>query len=249
MLGRVHSIESFGSVDGPGVRFVIFLQGCPMRCQFCHNADTWDVTKGEMRSADELLDQAERYRPYWGKEGGITESGGEPLLQIDFLLELFKKAKEREIHTVIDTSGGPFIKEGPWFDKFQKLMDYTDLLIVDIKHIEPAKHRKLTGMNNSNILDMYHYLSKIGKPIWIRQVLVPGVTNDLEDLKRDRTFKDSLSNVVTVEVLPYHTMGAYKWKELGLNYPLEGIKPPDQAMIDQAEAILGAGRVCPDNRD
>ena len=239
--GRVHSIETFGSVDGPGVRFVIFLQGCAMRCKFCHNADTWKLESDDMRSADELIDQALRYRPYWGNEGGITVSGGEPLLQIDFVTELFRKAKEKGIHTVIDTAGQPFRREGEWFEKFKVLMNYTDLLLVDIKEMDPAKHRKLTGVPNDNILSMIRYLNEIGKPIWIRQVLVPGWTDDREDLKQEREFLDGLDNVQKVEVLPYHTMGAYKWKLLGIPYALEGVQSPSEKQVKEAESILGAG--------
>lgn len=239
--GRIHSIETFGSVDGPGVRFVIFLQGCAMRCKFCHNADTWKLQSGDLRSADELIDQALRYRPYWGDEGGITVSGGEPLLQIDFVTELFRKAKEKGIHTVIDTAGQPFTSEGEWFEKFRNLMQYTDLLLVDIKEMDPEKHRKLTGVRNENILSMIRYLNEIGKPVWIRQVLVPGWTDASEDLKKEREFLNGLSNVQKVEVLPYHTMGAYKWKLLGIPYALEGVKSPTAQQVRAAENILGAG--------
>ena len=173
--GRIHSIETFGSVDGPGTRFIIFLQGCAMRCLYCHNVDTWNGQRGgELRTADELLDQAERYRPYWGDEGGITVSGGEPLLQMDFLLDLFRKAKARGMHTCIDTAGQPFTRREPFFGKFQALMGVTDLLLVDIKHIDADAHQKLTGCPNDNIRDMFCYLSSIHKPIWVRQVLVPG---------------------------------------------------------------------------
>ena len=173
--GLIHSTESFGSVDGPGVRFIIFVQGCPLRCQFCHNPDTWNMTDkngATWRSADELLAQALRYRTYWKNGGGITVSGGEPLLQIDFLLDLFKKAKAKGIHTTIDTAGGPFTREELFFSKFQELMQYTDLLLVDIKHIDEKSHKELTGKTNKNILDMIRFLSDIKKPVWIRHVLV-----------------------------------------------------------------------------
>ena len=201
-LANVHSIETFGSVDGPGLRYILFLKGCRLRCAFCHNADTWDLNSKDQRSADEILDHAERYRSYWGSEGGITVSGGEPLLQIDFLIELFKKAKQRNINTCIDTAGEPFTKKGEWFTKFEKLMHYTDILLVDIKHIDRNKHIRLTGKPNDNILEMFHYLSDINKPIWIRQVLVPGWTDDIEDLKKTRAFIETLSNVKKIEILP-----------------------------------------------
>lgn len=235
---RVHSIETFGAVDGPGIRFVVFLKGCNLRCRFCHNADTWNPDSTDLRSADGLLARAERYRNYWGKDGGITVSGGEPLLQIDFLLEFFRKAKMAGIGTCIDTAGEPFTRREPWFGKFQALMEVTDLLLVDIKQIDPSKHIALTGKTNDNILDMFRYLDEIHKPIWVRQVLVPGWTDDPEDLRREERFIHSLSNVQKVEVLPYHTMGAYKWEKLGIPYPLEGVKPPDAEDVSRAERIL-----------
>ncbi|WP_035798723.1 pyruvate formate-lyase-activating protein [Butyrivibrio sp. NC3005] len=240
MKGAVHSIETFGSVDGPGIRFIIFLQGCNMRCRYCHNADTWALEREDTQfmEADELLDRAERYKPYWGKEGGITVSGGEALLQIDFLLELFTKAKERGINTCIDTAGQPFTRQEPFFSKFEQLMKLTDLLLFDIKHIDKEQHKLLTGQDNENILDCMHYLSDIGKPIWIRHVLVPGITDDDEYLRRTRKFIETLSNVDRIEVLPYHNLGVYKFKELGIPYTLEDTKSPSKERVENAEQIL-----------
>ena len=242
MNGYIHSTESFGSVDGPGVRFVIFVAGCPMRCQFCHNPDTWNMQVGEQKSADELLAQALRYRSYWKDGGGITVSGGEPLLQIDFMIELFKKAKEKGINTTIDTSGAPFTREEPFFGKFNELMKYTDLLLVDIKHIDDEQHKILTGHTNKNILDMVQYLSEIGKPVWIRHVLVPERSDKDEYLEKLYSFIKTLNNVEKVEVLPYHTFGEYKWKELGYDYPLAGIEPPTKDRIKNANEILHTGQ-------
>lgn len=251
--GLVHSTESFGSVDGPGVRFVIFLQGCSMRCQFCHNPDTWTgVNAGKTNDssvscgtsnavwmgADELLSKALRYRSYWGQKGGITVSGGEPLLQIDFLLELFKKAKASGIHTTLDTSGGPFTKEAPFFPKFKELMKYTDLILLDIKHIDDEQHRLLTGHSNQNILDLASYLSDINKPVWIRHVLVPMRSDYDKYLIRLDAFLQTLKNIKRVEILPYHTLGAYKWAELGYEYPLEGILPPSKDRVENAARLL-----------
>lgn len=236
--GYIHSLESFGSVDGPGVRFVVFLSGCAMRCRFCHNPDTWKLQSGTMYTADEVIEKSLRYRSYWGNKGGITVSGGEPLLQIDFLLELFQKAKENGIHTVLDTSGNPFTYEEPFWGKFQKLMEYTDLIMLDIKQIDEEEHKILTGCTNRNILEMAKYLSKIQKPVWIRHVLVPEYSDKDEYLMRLRDFIDTLDNVDRVEVLPYHTLGVFKWKELGLKYPLEGIDPPSKERIDRANQIL-----------
>lgn len=238
MQGRVYSTESFGAADGPGVRFVIFLQGCTMRCRYCHNADTWALDGGELRSADELLDEAERFRSYWGSEGGITVSGGEALLQMDFLLELFAKAKQRNIGTCLDSSLAPFTRARPWLDAFDQLMSMTDVVLADIKHIDPVRHRWLCGHDNSNILDGIRHLDELGVPVWIRQVLVPGITDDDDALRRTRAFIASLGNVERIEVLPYHTMGAFKWKDLGIPYPLEGVEPPTSEQVRHAERIL-----------
>ena len=236
--GAIHSIETFGSVDGPGIRFIVFLKGCKLRCKYCHNADTWNPNSEDMRTPDELLDFAERYRSYWGTEGGITVSGGEPLLQIDFLIELFKKAKERGINTCIDTALQPFTREEPFFSKFEELMKYTDLLLVDIKHIDKDEHIELTGLPNDNIFDGFKYLSEISKPIWIRHVLVPGITDDDEYLKRTREFIETLSNVQKIEVLPYHSMGQHKFETLGIPYKLDGVKSPSKERVENAMKIL-----------
>ena len=236
--GYIHSLESFGSVDGPGVRYVIFLSGCAMRCQFCHNPDTWNMQTGTPYTADELLEKALRYRSYWGSKGGITVSGGEPLLQIDFLLELFTKAKEKGVHTTLDTCGNPFTREEPFFSKFEKLMEVTDLVMLDIKHMDEEQHVLLTGQKNDNILDMAKYLSDTGKSMWIRHVLVPERSDRDDYLWKLHDFIEQLDHVERVEVLPYHTLGVYKWKELGIPYGLEGIEPPTQERIQNANEIL-----------
>ena len=236
--GNIHSTETFGSVDGPGVRFLIFLQGCPMRCRYCHNADTWSTRENRLMTAEELLDLAERYRSYWGDEGGITVSGGEPLLQIEFLLELFKEAKRRGINTCLDTSGQPFTRKEPFFSQFCELLEYTDLILADIKHIDKDEHRALTGRGNENILDMLGFLSQKNKPVWIRHVLVPGITDNDDHLRRTRSFIETLTNVEKIEVLPYHSLGAYKWSELGVPYTLEGVAPPSPERVTNAERIL-----------
>ena len=236
--GRVHSLESFGAVDGPGIRFLIFLQGCPMRCRYCHNPDSWKTGAGEEYSPAELLDRAERFRSYWGDLGGITVSGGEALLQIDFLIELFELARERGISTCLDTSAQPFSREGVFFDKFRRLMRVTDTVLLDIKHIDDTEHRSLTGHTNRNILDCARYLDEIGKRVWIRHVLVPGITDNDEWLTKLRDFLSTLSNVERIDVLPYHTMGIYKYRELGIKYSLEGVEPPSRERIDNANRIL-----------
>lgn len=239
MQGNIHSIESFGSADGPGVRFLIFLKGCPMRCAYCHNPDTWAGKGGELRGADELLDQAERYRSYWGPEGGITVSGGEALCQLDFVLELFRKAHARGINTCLDTSLAPFTREPAWLQKFDQLMDDCDLVMADIKHIDPAEHLALTGCGNENILDCLRYLAQREQPLWIRHVLVPGVTDVDDYLRRTRDFIAGLGDAVKrVEVLPYHTLGVFKWEELGIPYRLEGVEPPTPERTARAQQIL-----------
>jgi pyruvate formate lyase activating enzyme len=238
--GRIHSVESFGSADGPGVRYIVFLKGCNMRCQYCHNPDTWAKDGGELMTPEEVLKKALRYKTYWKEKGGITVSGGEALLQIDFVTELFRLAKEKGVNTCLDTSGNPFSVEEPFKSKFDELMKYTDLFMLDIKHMDDAAHRKLTGQTNQNILEMAAYLSDHGKAMWIRHVLVPGITTDEDELYRLRSFLDTLKTVERVEVLPYHTLGVFKWKELGIPYQLEGVDPPTKEQIDRAKEILGA---------
>ena len=235
---RVHSVESFGSVDGPGIRFVIFLKGCAMRCQYCHNPDTWDRAGGNLRSVDDVLSQALRYRSYWGEKGGITVSGGEALLQIQPLTELFHKAKGLGINTCLDTSAQPFSRKDGRFSAFEVLMKYTDLVLLDIKHIDNDAHKQLTGWENENILDCARYLSDIHKPVWIRHVLVPGINDDDESLHRLRSFLNTLSNVERVEVLPYHDLGVYKWEQLGIPYKLTDVKPPTKESVLHARKIL-----------
>ena len=238
--GRIHSVESFGSADGPGVRYIVFLKGCNMRCQYCHNPDTWAKDGGELMTPEEVLKKALRYKTYWKEKGGITISGGEAHLQIDFVTELFRLAKEKGVNTCLDTSGNPFSLEEPFKSKFDELMKYTDLFMLDIKHMDDAAHRKLTGQTNQNILEMAAYLSDHGKAMWIRHVLVPGITTEEDELYRLRSFLDTLKTVERVEVLPYHTLGVFKWKELGIPYQLEGVDPPTKEQIDWAKEILGA---------
>ena len=236
--GKIHSVESFGSVDGPGVRYIVFLQGCHMRCKYCHNPETWAMEGGEELTAKEVFDKAYRYRNYWKKNGGITVSGGEALLQIDFVIALFKLAKEKGVHTTLDTSGNPFTREEPFFSKFNELMKVTDLFMLDIKQIDDEKHKKLTGWTNSNILDLAQYLSDNGKAMWIRHVLVPGITTDDADLEKLRDFVGSLKTVERFEILPDHTLGVFKWENLGIPYELGDVMPPTKEEIAHAEEIL-----------
>ncbi|MDR3191003.1 MAG: pyruvate formate lyase-activating protein [Lactobacillaceae bacterium] len=239
-VGYIHSTENFATFDGPGVRFAMFLQGCRMRCQFCHNPDTWDLQTEEMReaTADEMLAEAERYRSYWGKDGGITVSGGEALLQVDFLIDLFTKAKAKGIHTTLDTAGQPFTRREPFFSKLNTLLAVTDLVLYDVKQINNERHKKETGWKNDNILEFARYLSDMRKPVWIRHVLVPTLSDFDEDLMQLDVFIKSLNNVDRVEVLPYHTMGKYKWEKLGRVYPLDGVAEPTPERVQNANELL-----------
>ncbi|MDQ0411912.1 pyruvate formate-lyase-activating protein [Mesobacillus stamsii] len=241
MIGNIHSIETFGTVDGPGIRYVIFTQGCLLRCQFCHNADTWEIGTGKQMSVSELIDDLKSYLPFIeASGGGITVSGGEPLLQIPFITQLFKECKKLGVHTTIDSSGGCYSTAPLFQQQLEELLNYTDLILLDLKHINRKKHIKLTGMANDHILEFAHFLSDNQVPIWVRHVLVPGVTNEIEDLTKLGEFIGSLTNVQKLEILPYHKLGVYKWEALGLEYPLKGIEPPSHAEVENTYKLLTA---------
>lgn len=235
LKGRVHSFETFGAVDGPGIRFVVFMQGCALRCKYCHNRDTWDIRGGTEYTVEEIIQKALRCKPYMDAtgNGGITVSGGEPLLQASFVTELFKAAHKAGMTTCLDTSGNYYIDE-----EIEELLRHTDYVLLDIKHIDAEKCRKLTGFSNVNELDFARYLSSHKIKIWIRQVLVPGYTDDEQDLIKTRQFIDTLKTVERVEVLPYHDYGKDKWTSLGLKYPLEGVKTPTREELQKAKEIL-----------
>ena len=224
ILGRIHSTESFGTVDGPGIRFVIFMQGCPMRCLYCHNPDTWDVWGGREVSVGELIDEYRKNRDFY-KNGGITVTGGEPLLQLDFLTELFREAKDYGIHTAIDTSGVTYTESAEYISRLDGLMEYTDLVLLDVKHIDEEKHKVLTGHSNKRVLAFAKYLEKKNIPLWARHVVVEGYTDGEDELYRLGLFLGTLKNLKALDVLPYHTLGVKKYEELGLPYPLEGTEP------------------------
>ncbi len=231
---KVHSTESFGTVDGPGIRFVIFLQGCHLQCKYCHNRDTWDMNGGEYKSVDEIVEKIKRYKNYIiPSGGGVTVTGGEPLLQVKFLIELFKKLKQEGIHTCIDTSGMVELT-----DDIKHVLRYTDLVLLDIKHIDEEKCKELVGFSNKKELKFARYLSDNNIKMWIRQVLVPGYTDDEVDLIKLRDFIETLKTVERIQILPYHSMGKYKWKKLGLEYPLENIREAKQEDVDRARRIL-----------
>lgn len=222
MEGYIHSIESFGTVDGPGIRFVIFFQGCPMRCQYCHNPDSWRLKQGQIMDTDELLAKYERNKEFT-KSGGITATGGEPMLQMEFLTELFTKAKARGIHTCLDTSGVCFTPEHT--EAAEKLAAVTDLVMLDIKHIDDEKHRALTGHSNRNILAFAEFLSEHGIPLWIRHVVVPDWTDDPLEQQKLGWFIGGLKTLKALDVLPYHDMGKTKYEALGMDYPLKDTPP------------------------
>lgn len=244
MQGLVHSFESFGTVDGPGIRFVIFLKGCPLRCQYCHNPDTWTTKNAKYYEPEEIVREALKYKRYYGQTGGITVSGGEPLLQIDFVIELMKQFKAKGIHTACDTSGITFnVLDEESVAKHLELLSYVDLFLLDIKHIRPEEHQKLTGKDNAPVLSFAKFLSDHQKKMWIRHVLVPGITANETYLKELRAFIDTLNTVEKVEVLPYHTMGIVKYQNLGIDYPLKDVLPPSKEEVKMAKEILGAGKL------
>lgn len=238
LKGRVHSTESFGTVDGPGIRFVVFFQGCPMRCLYCHNPDTWIPEGGQLRTADELLLEYERNKTFY-RGGGITATGGEPLMQLPFLTELFRKAKEKGIHTCLDTSGILYQKKKD--EEYQQLFSCVDLVLLDIKHSSSEEHKKLTGHKNDSVLAFADALEKAGIPMIVRHVIVPGITDSEEELKELGYLLAKYKNLKGLEVLPYHTMGKAKYKELGIPYPLDGVADMDHQKAKEArKKILSA---------
>jgi pyruvate formate lyase activating enzyme len=232
---NVHSIETMGAFDGPGIRYVLFLQGCPFKCQFCHNRDTWDTHINKIKTPEEILADFNRYKSFY-KHGGITVSGGEPLLQIDALIELFKLFKSHNIHTAIDTAGATFNPNNT--EKMDELMRYTDLLLLDIKHMDDGSHQTLVGASNKNVLAFARYLDTLDKTVYIRHVLLPGITGTITQLNALRNFLDTLHNVKQIDILPYHTKGISKWKTLGFEYALMDLREPTKEEIYEAHDIL-----------
>lgn len=241
MEGMIHSIETFGTVDGPGIRYVVFVKGCPMRCQYCHNPDTWEMAGGTRMTVEEILTDYDKYVPFL-KGGGLTVSGGEPLVQIDFLIELFEAAKKKGIHTCLDTSGIMFRRNQPeTLAKYERLMKSTDLVMLDIKHIDPEEHLKLTGQPCDNIFDFLKFLDEQEKVIWIRHVIVPGITLVPEYLERLGEFMAHFKHIKALDVLPYHDMGKEKYKQMEIDYVLKDVKPVEKAdAIKARETILAA---------
>ena len=233
MIGRIHSFESLGAVDGPGIRFVIFMQGCHLKCKYCQNRDTWDINGGTEYTVEEIYNKVMRYKNYIIPNGGVTISGGEPLLQTEFLIELFKMLKKEKIHTCIDTSGNVALT-----DKIKELIELTDLFLLDIKCINDNVCKDLTGVSNKNEIEFARYLSEKRKEMWIRQVLVPGITDDENDLKELSKFIKSLNNVKKIEILKYHDLGTFKWENLNLEYPLKRYRTANNADVKRAKEIM-----------
>ena len=243
MQGRIHSLESFGTVDGPGTRFVVFVQGCPMRCAYCHNPDTWEMNGGTLMEPAYIIEQYERNSSFY-HGGGITVTGGEPLMQLDFLIDLFTLAKEKDIHTCIDSSGIAFNPDNAvQMAKMDHLMELTDLVMLDIKHIDPEKHKELTAQPNERILQFAAYLNEKQVPMWIRHVVVPGITDDDKYLFDLGYFIGQFSNLKALDVLPYHTMGEAKYQKLGIPYKLKGVPAMDKTrLLEKKEVILNGIR-------
>ena len=236
--GKINSIQSLGALDGPGIRFVVFMQGCNLRCGCCHNPDTWKLNTGTKRTPQSLIRDFERNRQFY-RSGGITVTGGEALMQIDFLLELFTLARQKKIHTCLDTSGVTYRPgQSSYNEKLDALMEVTDLVMLDIKHIDPEGHKVLTGHDNGNILAFAKYLEEKQIPVWIRHVLVPGITDDAALLTRLGTFLGTLSNVKALDVLPYHILGVTKYDQLGMAYPLKDVPPATKEQAANAKKII-----------
>lgn len=231
---KVHSIESFGTVDGPGIRFVLFLQGCNLECKYCHNRDTWDINGGKYKSLDEIIEKVLEYKNYIiPSGGGVTVTGGEPLLQVKFLIEFFKGLKKEGISTCIDTSGMVEITED-----IKEVLKLTDLVLLDIKHIDNEKCKELVGRSNKQELKFAKYLSDNNVKMWIRQVLIPGYTDNEEDLLELKKFIETLRTVEKIQILPYHSIGKYKWEKLGAKYSLENVREATSEDVERAKKIL-----------
>lgn len=231
MKGYIHSYESFGTKDGPGIRFVYFLQGCPLQCLYCHNPDTWNMAAHrEEKTAEEAFSEFYKVKSF--VRGGVTVSGGEPMLQPEFVLELFKLCKQEGVHTAIDTSG--YILN----DKVKEVLKYTDLVLLDIKHINPDKYKILTARPLEPTLQFMEYLKEIDKPVWLRYVLVPEYSDDEQDLHDWAKYASQFDNVERVDVLPFHQMGIHKWDEVGKEYKLKDLKGPSPEEVKNVESIF-----------
>jgi len=239
LKGRIHSLESFGTVDGPGTRFVVFFQGCPMRCKYCHNPDTWPLDGGTEMTVEEILSHYDRNKEFYESKGGLTTTGGEPMMQLDFLIELYEACKKKGIHTCLDTSGIAFnSKSAENVEKVTRLLKSTDLVMLDIKHIDPEKHYELCQQHNDQILKFAEFVSEAGVEIWIRHVIVPGLTDDEVYLEKLGYFIGGLKTLKVLDALPYHTMGIVKYEKLNMKYPLEGVPAMDKSILLQKKQCI-----------
>ncbi len=233
LTGKLHSFESCGTVDGPGIRFIVFTQGCPLRCKYCHNPDTWDLKDAKYeRDIEFTINEIKKYKPFFRNGGGLTVTGGEPFVQMNYIEALFKRAKEEGIHTAVDTSGYIFN------DRVKEVLEYVDLVLLDIKSINPDTYKELTGVELENTLKFAEYLDSIGKPVWIRHVVVPGITDKKENLEKLADYVSKLKNVEKIELLPFHQMGTHKWEEMNLEYPLKDVKEPTVEDMKAARQIF-----------
>ena len=233
MIGRIHSVESCGTVDGPGIRFVIFLQGCPLKCAYCHNPDSWSTKDGRNLTVDQIVEEAKTYKSYMRySNGGITISGGEPLMQADFVKEIFKGCREADIHTAVDTSGHMKV------EYVKDAIEYTDLVLLDIKSYNDKVFKEITGVSNKNTIEFSNYLAEIDKPTWIRYVLVPGLTDNMEDVEDLAKFLSPMKNIEKVQMLPFHKLGEYKWEELGYEYKLGDVQPPSKELVGKVTKMF-----------
>lgn len=230
MVGHIDSIETLGLVDGPGIRVVVFLQGCPLRCLFCHNPETWTLNDKFLITPDELVRHIYKYRNYFGTDGGVTFSGGEPLVQHDFLLECLKLCKKMGINTCLDTAGS--------CDGYEDILKYVDLVIWDVKALENDAYHKMTGKDIDVSLNFLKYCQDIGKKMWIRQVIVPGINDNIDYINKLKDFIKPLKNVEKVELLPYHLLGVSKYKQLGIPYRLDGVPAMDKSKCDELYKVL-----------
>lgn len=230
MLGRIHSFETSSALDGPGLRVVVFLQGCQFRCKYCHNRDSWDLHEGSLYTVAEVIERILPYRPFLNaSNGGVTVSGGEALLQPEFVTLLFRQLKKLGFHTCLDTNG--YVSHHLYGEKLDALLAVTDLILLDIKHINRSRHEQLTGVSNDKTRNFARYLADIHFPVWIRHVLVPGYTDDDQDLRDLARFLAPMENIQRIELLPYHRLGLHKWEEMGLEYPLQSVEPPERHTI------------------
>ena len=236
LTGKLHSFESCGTVDGPGIRFIVFMQGCPLRCKYCHNPDTWKLEDAKYeRDIEFTINEIKKYKPFFRNGGGLTITGGEPFVQIDYVEALLKRAKEEGIHTVVDTSGYIFN------DRIKEVLEYVDLVLLDIKSMDPVVYRDLTGVELENTLKFAEYLSKIDKPMWLRHVVVPGLTDKKENLEKLSKFISNMTNIKKIELLPFHQMGTHKWEELGIEYPLKNLREPTLEEMKEARSFFKLG--------